>query len=53
MTIKDIQIDLQKVLFLSGNPYESLKSHDETMDDICRAFALTTLFRRNLINFSK
>ena len=47
------QFNLQEVLYLSGNPYESQKSYDKTMGDIYWAFESNPLFsfqfRRDII----
>lgn len=47
-------LNLQRVLHLSGNPYESEKSYDKIMDDIYWTFESNPLFafefRRDIIN---
>lgn len=48
------EFNLQKVLHLSGNPYESQKSYDKIMDDIYYAFEgkppFSFEFRREIIH---
>lgn len=47
-------LDLQRVLNLSGNPYENKKSYDKIMDDIYWTFEsnpiFTFEFRREIIH---